>query len=266
MDKPKTGAKDPMKKKTFTLIELMVVIAIIAILASILLPALGQAREKAKTSSCVSNLKQQGVAISMYLADYDFYPVMNRGVNKLYLSFASWKLALAPYMSISIVTDGSITNTDPSLAVLSEGPFRCPAFNESVIQESVLSAGKDRRFCLGGYGWNWGGGSGLYGMGYYNEANNPRPWIKPTQVAIPSETIVTGDGADYPTQTTKVDYYCVMYISHEPFRHGGSNMCVNWADSHATVEKTYTIKSGKSGPSSLTSGANSYKYYYYKQK
>ena len=67
--------RKPEFRKLFTLIELLVVIAIIAILAAMLLPALSKAREKARTISCLNQLKQFGTAILLYTQDnHDFIP------------------------------------------------------------------------------------------------------------------------------------------------------------------------------------------------
>lgn len=60
-----------MKRHGFTLIELLVVIAIIAILAAILFPVFAQAKEAAKKAACTSNLKQLGISLELYIADYD---------------------------------------------------------------------------------------------------------------------------------------------------------------------------------------------------
>ncbi|MEP6757126.1 MAG: DUF1559 domain-containing protein [Chthonomonadales bacterium] len=66
------------RRAAFTLIELLVVIAIIAILAAILFPVFARAREAARKSTCTSNLRQHGLALTMYLQDYDeTFPVAN---------------------------------------------------------------------------------------------------------------------------------------------------------------------------------------------
>ena len=78
-------------KKGFTLIELLVVIAIIAILAAILFPVFAQAREKARQTSCLSNLKQIGTGLQLYVDDYDeTYPAAYNIRPYGYLDYAAF--------------------------------------------------------------------------------------------------------------------------------------------------------------------------------
>jgi prepilin-type N-terminal cleavage/methylation domain-containing protein len=83
------------KSHGFTLIELLVVVAIIAILAAMLLPALSQARERARASVCINNLKQLGLTFNMYAEDYGGY-CPTAWVNYLYYGAPATVVAYWP--------------------------------------------------------------------------------------------------------------------------------------------------------------------------
>ena len=91
-------------KHGFTLIELLVVISIISLLISILLPALGAAREAGRAIKCSTNLRQIGVGIMAYTVDFDNYlpPVRDSSTD-----YTTWDWAIRSYLNINSVKDGS---------------------------------------------------------------------------------------------------------------------------------------------------------------
>src|SRR6266496_4381160 len=93
--KERRVAMQRARRSAFTLIELLVVIAIIAILAAILFPVFAQARERARMTACVSNMRQIGTGLMMYAQGYDeTYPFIRFTSDTSWI----WKNAIQPYM------------------------------------------------------------------------------------------------------------------------------------------------------------------------
>jgi prepilin-type N-terminal cleavage/methylation domain-containing protein/prepilin-type processing-associated H-X9-DG protein len=125
-----------LQKKAFTLIELLVVIAIIAILAAILFPVFAQAREKARQTTCLSNLKQIGLGFEMYKQDYDgIYPInRERADSDPTMSDAeetiAWPELVEPY-----IKSGKVTNPDGTTS-FTQGIYHCPSDSGTIVGPS----------------------------------------------------------------------------------------------------------------------------------
>jgi len=152
---------DPVRRR-FTLIELLVVVAVIAILASLLLPALGKARDRARLIACSSNLKQYGLAHSMYVDEHDGYVVplfsIGTGNNK-----HNWGLALSAYI------DGAYGGTNWLNVHYSNGATAkartahlCPAETNVVAPVGDLPCSLPEGLGAIGYGARSTGGSYLW--------------------------------------------------------------------------------------------------------
>jgi prepilin-type N-terminal cleavage/methylation domain-containing protein/prepilin-type processing-associated H-X9-DG protein len=207
--------------KKFTLIELLVVIAIIAILASMLLPALNRARDTAKSIACTNNLKQIGLASSMYSGDFNSWIVPARDA----------KLGNIWYEILSKGYGVKYKN-----AQTTEGSFACPG------EDIRFGNYTDGKFLYTHYNINYrlSGAAGFGSAGDYR-----RYWRKLNCLKTPTIAIFAAD-------TIKTSQYGLDYIWHVSYRHGG--------DDARTVYNAAPTSRGKTNLVYMDGHVGSFKY------
>jgi len=173
----------------FTLVELLVVIAIIGILAALLLVGVSRAKGKAQRIQCVSNLRQLGQAMQLFIADSHVYPLAINGgywKGKYTEHFTSWDAVLENEMSTHFPRKGWM---EP------KGVWECPAAKRPPDYPPNLVYTE--------YGYNWYGLDprrpdpdplGLGGHTRSVATPSSAPPVNESEIAVPSEMMALGDG------------------------------------------------------------------------
>ncbi len=181
----KLGVEDCPKHKgrapAFTLIELLVVMAIIAILAALLLPALSQARLKAQTARCVSQLRQCGVAMNLYLPDYQ---------EKFFWTSANPSLDGMEWFVWAGRTNGNLDTGQGGIFNQTDRPLNHYGLTAAVVACPLDQGRADTRpHTL----YDWVGNSYMFNAVGLPARTGGLSAVKSTAVAAPSRTVLFAD-------------------------------------------------------------------------